>query len=85
MIIGGNAVVPAGSLIIAKITNLKASNQKRAGVLDFVFEYLQAPDGQKIPLQTNEFHLVAKGDNPMEISTQTIYKIKTSSTLQINY
>ena len=85
LIIGGNAVVPAGSLIIAKITNLKASNQKRAGVLDFVFEYLQAPDGQKIPLQTNEFHLVAKGDNPMEISTQTIYKIKTSSTLQINY
>ncbi len=85
LIIDGNAVVPAGSLITAKITNLKASNQKRAGVLDFVFEYLQAPDGQKIPLQTNEFHLVAKGDNPMEISIQSIYKIKTSSTLQINY
>ena len=85
LVISGNAVVPAGSLITAKITNVKASNHNRAGVLDFVFEYLQAPDGQKIPLQTNEFHLVAKGDNPMEITTQTIYKIKTSSTVQINY
>ncbi len=85
LIINGNTIVPARSMITAKITNIKASNHNRAGVLDFVFEYLQAPDGQKIPLQTNEFHLVAKGDNPMEITTQTIYKIKTSSTLKINY
>jgi hypothetical protein len=85
LIISGNVVVPAGSMIIAKITNVKASNHNRAGVLDFVFESLHAPNGQKIPLQTNEFHLVAKGDNPMEITTQTIYKIKTSSPLQINY
>ncbi len=53
--------------------------------MDLVFDYLKTPDGQKLPLQTNEFHLIAKGDIPMEINTQTIYKIKTSSTLQINY
>ncbi len=82
---GKNIILPAGSSVTANVVYIKASNYKRAGVMDLVFDYLKTPDGQKLPLQTNEFHLIAKGDIPMEINTQTIYKIKTSSTLQINY
>jgi len=82
---GKNTILPAGSLVSANVTLAKPSNYKRPGVIDLVFEYLKAPDGQKIMLQTNEFHLIAKGEIPMEITTQSTYKIKTSSTIQIQY
>ncbi|MBK9106432.1 MAG: toll/interleukin-1 receptor domain-containing protein [Saprospiraceae bacterium] len=82
---GNTIVIPNGSVITAKVTYVRTSNDKRTGVIDLVFEYLQAPDGQKIPLQTNEFHLIAKGEIPMEITAGSIYKLKTSSSLQIKY
>ncbi len=84
--VGGNTVISAGSLIVAKVLKVKKSDYKSAGNIRLVFEYLQAPDGQKVLLEGNDFFLIADGDVPYEVPMHTVFKkIKISSTIQILY
>jgi hypothetical protein len=82
---GPSAVVPSGSLIIGTVVKVRKSEHKRSGNMDLNFEYILAPGGQKIPLQSNEMHLEAKGSVPYEIQINTKLQIKTSSTVTIKY
>lgn len=81
----GNVAVPAGSTIVAKVKTAKKSEYKGRGSITLVFEYIQAPDGQKIPLQTDEFYLEGKNLAPYRIEANTIFNIKTSSSSTIKY
>ncbi len=82
---GSQVAVPAGSLIMGSVVKVKKSEYRRSGTMDLNFEYLLTPGGQKIPLQSNEMHLEAKGDVPYQIQINTKLQIKISSTVAIKY
>ncbi|MGB3077831.1 MAG: hypothetical protein WBB31_02040, partial [Saprospiraceae bacterium] len=82
---GKNVAIPAGSSVVATLSSVKTSDNKRAGSVTLFFDYLVAPDGQKIPLQKEEMYLVASGKVPYEIHPNNKIKIKTSSSIQIRY
>ncbi len=85
MYYSGNVVVPAGSTVVAKVKSAKKSEYRSKGSITLVFEYIQAPDGQKIPLQTGEFYLESTKLVPYAIEANTQFKIKTSSPATIKY
>ncbi len=82
---GKNVAIPAGSSVVGTLSSVKTSDNKRAGSVTLFFDYLVAPDGQKIPLQKEEMYLVASGKVPYEIHPNNKIKIKTSSSIQIRY
>ncbi|MFZ1677616.1 MAG: TIR domain-containing protein [Saprospiraceae bacterium] len=82
---GKNVAIPAGSSVVGTLSSVKTSDHKRSGSVTLFFNYLVAPDGQKIPLQKEEMYLVASGKMPYEIHPNSKIKIKTSSSIQIRY
>ncbi|HEX5113550.1 MAG TPA: toll/interleukin-1 receptor domain-containing protein [Saprospiraceae bacterium] len=82
---GSQIVVPSGSLITASVVKVRTSEYRRKGSMDLVFEQLQAPGNQTIPLAGNEMHLEAKGVTPYEIKVNTTFLLKIPVNTTIRY
>jgi hypothetical protein len=82
---GAQIVIPSGSTITASVVKVRASEYRRKGSMDIVFEQLIVPGSQNVPLSGNEMHLEAKGLTPYEIKVNTTFLLKIPANTTIRY
>ncbi|MCC6753259.1 MAG: toll/interleukin-1 receptor domain-containing protein [Saprospiraceae bacterium] len=82
---GKEQLLPAGTPVQAVIKSARPSQFKRTGSIELVFSFVEAPDGQRIPLESNDLQLVGERDQPMEIPVGRTIRIKTSKSYDLKY
>ncbi|MBP8726043.1 MAG: toll/interleukin-1 receptor domain-containing protein [Saprospiraceae bacterium] len=85
LVLGQKRLLPVGTPVQAVIKSVRSSQFKRTGSIELVFSFVEGPDGQRIPLESNDLQLVGERDQPMDISIGRTIRIKTSKSFDLKY
>lgn len=83
VLINGVVAVSLNDKAEMKISKIKKSDYKRAGVLEFVITRLVLGDGSGLNLKSSNFQLKADDDIPLIIARGQQFKVKTAQAITI--